>query len=107
MKRDLVMGIAIALGVLSIGVVSASAATTASCCNEEGACLDKSSAQQYKQETAALSDAVRVKEIELSQLLGYDSTIIEARQLEAEIKELKDRIGVVAQKHAMQDCCRG
>lgn len=74
MKRNIVMGIAIALGVLSTGVVGASAATAASCCNE-GACFDKTSAQKYKQETAPLSNAVRIKEIELSKLLGYDSTL--------------------------------
>ncbi|KAB0671168.1 hypothetical protein F6V30_00825 [Oryzomonas sagensis] len=106
MKRNIVMGIAIALGVLSTGVVGASAATTTSCCNE-GVCFDKSSARQYQQETAPLSDAVRAKEMELSQLLGYDSTITEVRQLEAEIKDLKDRIAAVAKKYDIQDCCRG
>ncbi|GFE62499.1 hypothetical protein [Geobacter sp. AOG2] len=100
MKRNMVMGIAIALGMLSTGAVSASAAIAA-----EGACFDKASEQQYRQETAALADAVRVKEMQLSELLGYDSRIIEARQLETEIKELKDRIGVAAKKHDIRDCC--
>lgn len=103
MKKNMIVGIALAMGVLSVGAVSASAAGP--CCGD-GACGDRQAAQQFTQETAALSNALKAKDLELRELNSYDSIDVrKADELEAELKELKGKIKVVATKHGISSCC--
>lgn len=102
MKKDII-GLALAMGILSVGVVSASAA--GSCCSGD-ACGDKRAVQQFTQETAALSSVLKAKDIELRDLYGYDSIDIrKVDGLETELKELKGKIKVVAEKYGISACC--
>ena len=99
----MIVGIALAMGALSFGAISASAA--GSCCSD-GKCSDKQAIQQFTQETAALSSALKAKDIELRELNGYDSIDIrKADQLEAALKELKGKIKVIADKFGISSCC--
>jgi peptidoglycan hydrolase CwlO-like protein len=105
MKKNLIVGIALAIGMLSVGAIPASAA--GSCCND-GKCTDKQVVQQFSQETARLTSALKTKDLELRGLYGYDGLDIhKVNELEVEIKELKGQIKVVAEKYDIPSCCRG
>ena len=102
MKKNMIIGLALAIGILSIGAVSASAAD--SC----GECADKQSVQQFTQDTSALSAELKTKEIELRELYGYEGIDTQkVGKLEAELKELKGRINAAAQKYGIPACSRG
>jgi peptidoglycan hydrolase CwlO-like protein len=101
MKKNMKIGLALAMGVLSIGAVSASASD--SC----GKCADKQSVQQFTQDTSALSTELTTKEIELRELYGYEGIdTLKVEKLEAELKELKSRINATAQKYGISACSR-
>lgn len=103
MKKNMIIGVALAMGMLSAGAVSVSAA--GSCCGD-GKCGDKQAVQQFTQETAALSSALKAKDIKLRELNSYDSIDIrKADKLEAELTELKDKIKVIANKYGISSCC--
>lgn len=103
MNKNMIVGIALAMGILSVGAVSASAAGP--CCGD-GTCGDKLAAQQFTQETAALSKALKAKDLELRELNGYDSVDFRKTDaLEAELKELKGKIRVIAAKYGISSCC--
>lgn len=105
MKKNMIVGMALVMGILSVGALSASAAEP--CCNS-GKCADKEAVQKFTQEAAPLSSALKAKDIELRQLYGYDGIDLrKADGLEAEIKELKGRIGVIAKKYGVPGCCLG
>lgn len=101
MKKNMIVGIAMAMGILTVGAISASAAD--SC----GKCADKQAVQQFTQETAALTSALKTKDIELREQHSYDG--IDTRKvsaLEEELKELKDKINAAAQKYGIPACSR-
>lgn len=103
MNKQLIVGTALALGVLSMGALSASAAT--SCCNGSNS-ADQQAVQQFSRESAGLSDALRAKNIELRQqyaLEGIDPGKISA--LETELTALKEQLAVVAEKFGIKPCC--
>ena len=105
MKKNMIIGLAMALGVLSVGAVSASAAGP--CCNENK-CADKQAVQQFTQEAGGLTGALKAKDIELRGLYSYDG--LETQKiagLEAEIKNLKGKIRVIADKYGISPCCLG
>lgn len=103
MKKNMIVGIALAMGVLSVGAVSASAAGP--CCGD-GMCGDKQAAQQFTQEASALTNALKAKDLELRGLNSSDSiNIRKADELEAELKELKGKLKVIATKHGISSCC--
>jgi len=103
MKKNMIVGLALAMGILSVGAISASAATP--CCGN-GNCADKQVVQQFTQETSALSSALKAKELELRGLYGYEGLDIrKADELEAEIKDLKGKIKVAADKFGISSCC--
>jgi peptidoglycan hydrolase CwlO-like protein len=105
MKKNMVVGIALAMGMLSVGAISASAA--GSCCID-GKCTDKQVVQQFLQETAGLGSALKAKDLELREVYGYDSIDIrKVNELEVEIKELKGKIKVVGEKYDIKSCCLG
>lgn len=103
MKKKMIVGIAMAMGMLSVGAVSASAA--GSCCND-GKCADKKVVQQFTQETAALSSTLKAKDIELREQYSYEGIDMnKVNDLEAELKELKGKIKVAAEKYGLPACC--
>lgn len=102
MKKNIIVGVAMAVGVLSIGALSASAAEI---CN--GNCSDPQSVQQFKQETKSISQQLDEKQSQLREQYGYDSQDIRIiSTLEAEIKELKAQINASAKKYALSECGR-
>lgn len=101
MKKNMIIGIALAMGMLSVGAISASAGD--SC----GKCADKQAVEQFTQETTPLKNALHAKDLELRELNGYDSyDTRKASDLEVEIKELKDRINASATKFGIPACSR-
>lgn len=102
MKKNMIIGIALAMGILSVGAISASAADTC------GKCAEKQALQQFTLETDVLSSTLKAKDLELRGLYGYDSIDIhKVNALEAEIKELKDKINASATKFGISACSRG
>lgn len=101
MKKNMIVGIALAMGILSFGAISASAADT------YGKCADKQALQQFTQETDALSSTLKAKDLELRGLYGYDGfDTRKASELKAEIKELKDKINASATRYGIPACSR-
>lgn len=101
MKKNTIIGMALAIGILSVGALTASAADTC------GKCADNQAIQQFHQETDSLSDTLKAKDLELRGLYGYDG--IDTRkvdELEAEIKELKTKINASATKLNIPACSR-
>jgi len=105
MKKQMIVGIALAMGILSMGALSASAAE--SCCGN-GNCADKQVVQQFTRETAELSNELKAKDLELRELYAQDRIDIrKADALEVELRELKGKIAVVAEKQGIMACCIG
>lgn len=105
MKKQIIVGIALAMGMLSAGAVSASAA--ASCC-DGGKCTDKRAIEQFSRETAGTTGELKAKEVELREQYGYEGIDNhKTAQIEAEIKELKGKVRLVAEKYSIQTCCLG
>jgi peptidoglycan hydrolase CwlO-like protein len=105
MKKRMIVGIALVMGMLSAGAVSASAA--GSCCND-GSCADEQAGRQYTQETASVAGALKAKDLELREQYSYEG--IDTRKvnsLEAELKELKGKLKAAAAKYGVPDCCLG
>lgn len=101
MKKNMI--VVIAMGLLTFGAISASAAS--SCCND-GKCSDKQALAQFKQETAVFSNALKAKDIELRELYGFDSfDTRKASALEDELRELKGKINAAAEKNRISTCC--
>lgn len=105
MKKKVIVGIAMAMGMLSAGALSASAAGP--CC-QGGKCSDSQAVRQFIQETAALSSALKAKDIELRELNGHETIDIrKVDALEEELKELQGRLRVAGEKHGIPPCCIG
>ncbi|MBI2353893.1 MAG: hypothetical protein HYV06_02490 [Deltaproteobacteria bacterium] len=105
MKKRMIVGIAMAMGMLSAGALSASAAGP--CCIE-GKCSDNQAVRQFIQESAALSGVFKAKEIELRELNAQEGIDIrKADALEEELRELKGRLRVAGEKHGVPPCCIG
>lgn len=107
MKKNMIVGIAIAMGMLSVGAIQASAA--GSCCSDgKCTCSDKQIMQQFSQEAAGLTSALAAKGLELRELYSYEGIDIrKADRLEEEIKELKGKIKVIGKKYDIKPCCLG
>lgn len=104
MNKHTIAGMALMLGILSVGAVSASAA--GSCC-VDGKCSDKPTVQQFTKETAELRSALKAKDIELRELAGYGTYDTRRQQaLEDEMTELRSRLNAVGQKYDIPACCR-
>ncbi|ACM20921.1 hypothetical protein Geob_2570 [Geotalea daltonii FRC-32] len=103
MKRKIIIGIALAMGM----VAAAMPASAAGSCREEGKCADKQIFQQFTQETSGLVSALKAKDLELREQYAFDridaSTVGE---LEAELDELKGQINTVGEKFGIPLCCR-
>lgn len=100
MKRQMIAGLA--LGILTVGALSASAAEP---CEK---CAETQSLQQFKQETAELSGTLKSKDRQLRELYTYDSIDIrKVKVLEDEMRELKDKIEATAQRHGIHSCNKG
>jgi hypothetical protein len=68
MKKKLIVGIAMAVGMLSFGVLSASAAGSDP---NVASCAGKHAYQQFNRETAGLISMLKAKEIELQEQNAY------------------------------------
>lgn len=100
MKKHIIIGMA--LGILTIGALSASAAGTG---QYMAACADKQAYQQFNAETSGLTSTLNAKLTELKDLNyaeGYDFR--KANELEKEVKELKGKINTAAQKIGIPAC---
>ena len=103
MKKNIIVGIALAMGILSAGTLSAS---TASACTDSSKCTDAKTYEKFSQEASALISAIKAKDSELRQQYGYDRfDPRRINELEAEIKELKGQIKHIADKHGVLPCC--
>ena len=103
MKKNMVVGIGLVMGMLLFNAVSASAA--GACCSD-GKCSDELIVRQFTRETVGLAGTLKTKDIELRQLYGYDGFDLgKANNLETEIKELRAKIILVAEKYAIPSCC--
>jgi|GEM_PF-1163631 len=101
MKKNLIIGTILALGMLSMSALTASAADTC------GKCADSQAVRQFHQATDTLASALKTKDLELRSLYAYDSVDIHAVDaLEAEIKELKNEINASAAKFNLPSCSR-
>ena len=110
MKKNIVVGIAMAIGMLSVGALSASAAEANS---NMVTCVDKQAHLQFSQETAGLASALKAKDAELREQYAYRDwdggthegiDVRKINALEAEMRELKDRIYAAAQKYGIPTC---
>jgi hypothetical protein len=101
MKSNRIAGIVAAVGLITIGAVSASAAETG--CS----CAEKQSVQQYRQDSGSLTSALQAKETELRELYLRETVdLATANRLEGEMRELKGKIGTIAEKYGIPDCIR-
>lgn len=101
MKKNMIIGMALALGILSGGTLSASAAEPC------GKCAGKQVVQQFTQETTALSAALKAKDLELREQYSNDTLDThKISALEAELKGLKDQINATADKLDIPACSR-
>lgn len=108
MKKNMISGIAVTIGMLSIGALSASASGS----NPDRVnCADKQAYQQFTRETASLTSLLKVKEMELHTMssydgidFGYDGNDSGKRGKLEEIRELKNRINAAAQKLGIPAC---
>jgi len=92
---------ALALGMLSVGVITASAAETC------GKCADNQAVQQFRQETDSLASTLKAKDLELRALYANDGIDTQkVSVLETEIKDLKDQINASATKFKIPPCSR-
>jgi len=106
MKKNLIVGIAIALGTFSMGPVSAPASDSVT---RADICEDKQAFQQFVQETAPVYATLKAKEIELNELYAYHDfegmhegiDVAKIIRLEAEIGSLKDKLAVSAKKYGI------
>lgn len=112
MKKNMIVGIAVAVVMLSFGALSVSAAGSAP---NVVTCAGKHADQQFVQETAGLASAIRAKEVELQAENAYREwdgyhqgiDVRKINALELELRELKDRIKTIAQKHGFTACACG
>jgi len=100
MKKNIIRTTVI-LGLLTFGALSASAAEA---CDK---CTEKQVLQQFSQETADLTTALKVKNFQLRELYSYDGLDVhKVNQLEEEIKDLKEKINLSANKLGVSPCNR-
>ena len=99
MKRNVVAGLALALGLLSLNPVASSAAETSNCAK-------KAAMQEFARETAPLAQSLKAKELELRKQHAYEGVaLIDLSRLEAEIKDLQNQMRSVAQQKGLEPCC--
>lgn len=103
MKRRAVIGMVVALGLF---VGSSAYAVACGTCGEGGKCKDPRAVQQFGNETADLAAELKAKDLELCKEYGMEG--IDTNRtgaLESDIRELRARIRVVADKLGFAACC--
>jgi cell division FtsZ-interacting protein ZapD len=62
--------------------------------------------QQFSQETTNLSSELKAKDIKLREQYGFDGVDTnKVSAIETDIKELKGKIQLIANKYNIQSCC--
>jgi peptidoglycan hydrolase CwlO-like protein len=101
MKKNRIAAIVIALGLVTIGAMSASAAETGCSCAEKQALL------QYRQDTGNLTKALQARQAELRELFLQETMdLSRADRIEGELRELKGKIGAAAEQLGIPACSR-
>jgi len=105
MKKNMVAGIAMAVGILSIGALASAAGGSE---QSMEACVSKSAYQQFIQESSELTNKLKNKEFELREQYSLSDYVdnYKVGELEADQKELKNKINAVAQKYGIPACSR-
>ena len=99
MRKNTIVRTAVVVGLLSFGALSASAAEA---CEK---CTEKQVLRQFTEETAELTTVLKTKNFQLRELYGYDGFDVQkANQIETEIKNLKDKIKLSANKLGVFPC---
>lgn len=101
MKKHMIIGIAMAMGMISVDAISASAADIC------GKCADSQSIQRFQQETDSLSTTLKSRDLELRSLYSFEGVdIAKIDALEREIGELESKIDASASKFGIHACIR-
>ncbi len=103
MRKNMVIGIAMAVGMLSFGALTASAAGSGM--NMDN-CADKQVNQQFTQETAGLVAALNARNDELrsQNYTEGPANLLKTDVLKKEVTELKNQINAAALKHGVKMC---
>ncbi|KAF0217105.1 MAG: hypothetical protein FD174_3406 [Geobacteraceae bacterium] len=103
MKKRAIISIALVLGMFAAGSAYAAGCNA---CGDGGKCKDPQAVQQFRNETSSLASELKAKNLELRKENGMEGIDINRTSaLESEIRELKTRIRVVAEKLGMPACC--
>lgn len=99
MKRNVVAGFALALGLLSLNPVASFAADRSNCAKQ-------AAMQEFAKETAPLAQSLRAKELELRKQHAYEGVaLIDFSQLQAEVKDLQSQMRSAARDKGLEPCC--
>ena len=103
MKKNMVVGIAMAVGILSFGALSAFADGSDSNLDY---CYGNQANHQFNKESAGLVSQIKEKKSELKDLLYTDASydINKANKLEKDVKQLEGKINTTAHMHGMESC---
>lgn len=103
MKKNIIVGITLAIGMLSVGAMAASAAGP--CC-KDGKCTDSQAVQQFTGESSALISTLKVKDAEIAQERGFEGPNLDKiSMLESERKAIKGQIDSISLKYGIPACC--
>jgi hypothetical protein len=101
MKKKMIIGMAMALGLLSTGAVTASAAEPC------GNCADSQALRQYRLERDSLNSSLKARESELHGLYAAEGIDMQrADALATEISRIKGDIAAAADRHKIPSCGR-
>lgn len=105
MKKHIIIGLAMSIGVLSFGALSVSAADSNSSMDT---CSSKQAYQQYIQEASGPISELKNKDYELREQYSLSDYVdnYKINEIEADRRELKDKINAIAQKYGIPACSR-
>ena len=105
MRKHIIIGLAMAVGVLSFGTLSASAADSNPSMDT---CSSQQANQQYIQEISGLTSELKNKDFELREQYSLSDYVdnYKINEIEADRKGLKDKIIAIAQKYGIPTCSR-
>lgn len=107
MKKKMLVAMALVMGTVSVGSMTAFAAEA------RGRCVDEQTFQQYTKETAGLTSEIKAKDLEVAQQSGYGGIergydgpdMNRISEIQAERKVIKEKIDAIAKKYGVRSCC--